>query len=438
MGLLFRDTSGAREATAPLDGLRAISFLWIFQVHLMASLFIGSPTERLTAYFEAEPVYADAVMRGHLAVDVFNVLSAFLAFSALLGVGARKKVPLSAWAVARVLRIAPVYFLFLAACLAIHLFAEPLPAAGNAWANFAFANNLLSFQDIFMPHTWTLALEIQFALVLLPLLAFVMAALDRAGAVRPFRLLASLAMVSLCARVMSVAVVALVAPTGLRLPMRLHDMDWFSERLPASATHFYSWVYLPPWSRSFSFVVGAVAAYAVARPPRSGTAHVYASDSRVLLALCVMFAAALPRLTSYASQPHYPQALAVLYACFHRAAFAAPLGLLLYWCVHTGERRRVAAVRALASFLSSRVWYPVSSLSFVAYLVHVLVIGGVLRAKASDEPITGAFVAERGLVALGVTLLVSLVVAALVERPLDRVRRRLVRRWVAQDGTKVD
>ena len=132
-----------------LDGMRAVAALAVVAYHL----------------------YPGACAWGRTGVDLFFVLSGYLITGILLRHRADARV-LGAFYARRALRIWPIYYLALGACVALGaLLGHPHPAGGLAY-HLSFTQNVPLYWSAAPPpaspallHTWTLALEEQFYLV---------------------------------------------------------------------------------------------------------------------------------------------------------------------------------------------------------------------------------------------------------------------------------
>jgi peptidoglycan/LPS O-acetylase OafA/YrhL len=125
------------------------------------------------------------VRAGWIGVDIFFVLSGFLITTLLLQEFARnRRVSLARFYARRVLRLYPALLVVLAAVTCYALLGAPLSIrspllAEAAWSS-VYLTNLAWPQDVFLGHTWTLALEEQFYLVWPPVLLLLLHARARA------------------------------------------------------------------------------------------------------------------------------------------------------------------------------------------------------------------------------------------------------------------
>jgi peptidoglycan/LPS O-acetylase OafA/YrhL len=139
-----------------VDGWRAVSIVIVMLSHF--EFATGFPSELAPAW--------GRLFQGDLGVRIFFVISGFLITHLLLAEAERDGRPsLKQFYVRRVLRIFPVYYLFVAVLVA-------LAAAGlhsdtwSTWlATLTFTRNLAGRGDSVTVHLWSLAVEEQFYLV---------------------------------------------------------------------------------------------------------------------------------------------------------------------------------------------------------------------------------------------------------------------------------
>jgi peptidoglycan/LPS O-acetylase OafA/YrhL len=161
---------GPSRHVRALDGVRGLAILLVVLHH--AAQFSPTPIN------PALHVVHDVLQAGWLGVDMFFVLSGYLITGILLDArGEGPKAPAGyfrSFYARRVLRIFPLYYLFLAAVLLFH----PTVARHGTWWFWLFLSNVLlaKYQwDAAPPgtaHLWSLAVEEQFYLVWPALIAW--------------------------------------------------------------------------------------------------------------------------------------------------------------------------------------------------------------------------------------------------------------------------
>jgi len=471
-----------RGRTAPIDGLRAIAFVWVFQVHAVSTLFVSHKPVELLSYFGKDPWYPDFVLKGHFGVDIFHIIGALLSTRALIATYNRTKVVnVASFIKKRFIRIIPVYYTFLILTLIIHYTGETIPGVRFSFTNFLFINNYVSFGDQFMPHTWTQGVEMQFTL-LLPLLfrallsfarenkptntsrnthvepsvnesanspsdgSVVNRRSPRAGK-RPGELvdvrrfvLAIEVLLFLSWFIRIVASLYLVSRhPNYRLPMPLSDVDWFSQKLPPSVLSFYSMLYLPLPSRMSSFLLGVLVALLLEYPRQAAgrtmsRLWIPCNQFMSMVAFLLIAVSLVPPLTSHSMSESYSPNVIVFILSTFRLSFGLGVAMLLYWCLNlrraSVEATYTDVVYHVDSVLAWKGWFPIASLSYPAYLFHILVLGGVNTALKStpsllEYRLNTTKVLVISIVSFAITMLLSLVVHLLVEAPSQNLRARL-------------
>lgn len=146
--------SAGGERFRELDGLRGIAAIAVVLVHVtvFADDFDVAPRQ-----------WVPAVAWGEYGVQLFFLISGFVVL-----LTARRAGGLGLFAISRISRLYPVYWMALAVSLILSLL-FPLPGSGIGWvdriANVTMVQRLLLLDNV-DPVYWTLAVEIQFYLLL--------------------------------------------------------------------------------------------------------------------------------------------------------------------------------------------------------------------------------------------------------------------------------
>jgi peptidoglycan/LPS O-acetylase OafA/YrhL len=168
-----RDAAGRGEARAApfyrpeLDGLRFFAFLAVYMIHTVG-FGIEHPHKHLPNWLG--DLLGTVGLAGVFGVDLFFVLSSYLITELLLRERAvRGELDVKAFYIRRILRIWPLYFLFVFAAYALTFI---VPSEGLTWKHvlgyMLFAGNWVYF---LMPVTtvaaplWSVSLEEQFYLI---------------------------------------------------------------------------------------------------------------------------------------------------------------------------------------------------------------------------------------------------------------------------------
>jgi len=377
-----RPGTGHDRRHAPVDGLRALSVLWVIVYHVFA--FIGAPMR----HGPYEPWFR-VVNRGLLGVDVFFVISGFLIGGLLFREHDKTgAVSLARFYARRAFRILPAYWVSLA--LFVLLIGEN---ASAAWANLLFVNDFLPDAKQCMRWTWSLAVEEQFYIVFPALVT-----LFPAGRSRLLPLLALFAL-SVATRVL------IVNRYGLHVDGADH------------ARLYYDTLYDKPYARFAELVSGAVAAHLL-----QSTGAASALVKRPIASVFGMAAAlAVVAGMSTLAQPVFVYGLPRP-AAFSFYAFGAPLFSIAVAYVIVATAAGASGAKTLGAILSWRGFYPVAQLSYSAYLLHLVVIGVTLEV-GPFRPVNTvpALLLDLVLVPM-VVLAASLPLYLLVERPLMNLR----------------
>jgi len=396
-GLVRRAPVGAASGQArltPLDGLRALSILWLIAFHSAWFCWRLPPPTYVALLHEPALL---PLWRGDFGVDVFFVLSGFLIAGMLRDERARTgRVSLRTFYVRRLMRLWPA----LVAAALLELCASP-ERAGTAWATLLYLTDFVPVERAFMGWTWSLAIEEQFYLVCPWLLT--------ALAARSLRQeLCVLALIAL-------GLVALAAGLVARGPFFAFDAEIAINRPFDLWARAYDALYAKPWMRSAPLLAGVTASLL----HRTPTFMQRLARARVLggIGLAVAVGAA-------ALATHWPLAFGtprlveVLYLALYRPIFGIAVAYLLLLAVSEHPLGR-----AIGRALSARAFYPVAQLAYAAYLVNpVVAMWTHGRFGGGGSPL-GAM----GLLLpldLALTFGLAAAVHLLVERPIMQLRPR--------------
>ena len=194
---------------APIDGLRALSILWVMLWHVLWYRVSSMPIQTASAILDAAP---RAVVAGHYGVDVFFVISGFLIASILMREQeARGAIDVKRFYARRFLRLMPAYFFALAVyCLAGGANCD------TVWANVLYVNNFMPGGRQAMAWAWSLAIEEQFYLVFPAFLVLVYYRIER----RRLLLLCSLLALAIAIRA------GIVYQSGIAAPFPSWRASW--------------------------------------------------------------------------------------------------------------------------------------------------------------------------------------------------------------------
>jgi peptidoglycan/LPS O-acetylase OafA/YrhL len=391
-----------------LDGLRALSVIWMIAFHSMYFLGFAVPREAYLELIARPSTYL--LQQGHFGVDVFFVLSGFLITSMLLREHhTRGRLSLASFYVRRLSRVLPAYVVVLALW---GLLVRERSNIQHAWANLLLINNFFSVEWQALPWSWSLAIEEQFYLLFPVLLLLLLRSR------RPFAWLGALLVI------------------GVLITAALLVHHRFFEPIPAHITfdaaavnRYFDIIYEKTYTRFGGLVVGVFVAFAA---ERAEWLRAVAARPRTATTLLVC---ALAGLGFYVFRSAYtpreawrPTWQLVLDLATYRTSFAVLVGYVLFYVLARSQGG--ASGGLLGRVLGARAFVPFAELSYSAYLVHPLIAGIVYFAMA---PKTTDFSALAPVFAtiFVMTWLVSFFIYWLVEFPCRERGRRLARRFAS-------
>ncbi len=377
-----------------LDGLRGLAILMVMEGHMWGIIFTftsGAPTLSIDQWIRR------VIGVGWSGVDLFFVLSGFLITGILYDTKGSSRF-LRTFYARRFLRLAPVYYLFLAFVLFVVPFIAPIDAVASVdelrdiqWWMWSYTINIGNGFETFdavlpLVHVpfWSLAVEEQFYLVW----PFVVLAMPR----RP--------LMGLCCVLIVVALAIRVALTG----------GMFDDIFTPSATG-----HLMP-ARMDTLALGALIALAARGTELPAMARaapgVLAMTAAFLAVLFIKNGALLPLENTDVSRLGYT-AFAFLYAALLVIALHAEEGSLLY------RGLTLAPLRAFGKY------------SYAIYVFHLLTAFVLARAfilndwtstvQGSQLPLNIAF----SIVGTATTFALAWLSWQLVEQPLLQLKKRL-------------
>ncbi|AKV01378.1 acyltransferase 3 [Labilithrix luteola] len=329
----------------PLDGLRALSILWVVVFH---AAWYASPFVPIPAYVALlESRWMVPVWRGDFGVDVFFVLSGFLIAGLLIDERERTgHLDLTRFYWRRLLRLWPA--LLLAAVLNVALIGDH---SSMVWANLLYVSNFVPILQGAMGWTWSLAIEEQFYLVC----PWLVGGLAGLGASARLRTLAAV-----IALLVTVGAVVVVSGGFFAIDSEIAiNRDFFRWTLG------FDHLYVKPWMRAGPLLIGVFAAYlfrvpsfmaALSRRRGLGTAG-------VVVAFGVAAAS-----THWPLVVGTPRVVEVTFLATSRTLFGIAVAYVLLLSLSQQPLGRM-----LGRFLSSRVLYPIGQLAYGAYLVNPIV-----------------------------------------------------------------
>ncbi len=392
------------ERFAPVDGLRAISVLWMIAFHAIyfVGWFVGrEPFAGLLSHNALRPLE-----NGHLGVDIFFVISGYLIASLLLKELDRTgKIRLKAFYTRRAFRVLPAYVIGL---LLTALILKERSNIQYAWTNLLFINNFFPTDKQAMGWSWSLAIEEQFYLIF-PVALIALHSCAR----RQLKLFAWLLGLAFVIRI------ALVWILKIDYPVPIHpvfDHDGFYR--------YFSGIYDKTYGRFGGILFGVLVAYL-----ERDTAVLKSIASRPGLARACLLTCGgvigffLMRAGYATPEDAWPRGALMVYFALYRYLFAA---CVAYGLLYVIAQARFGKPGLFNRVLSWRGWLPAAELSYGAYLLHPLVIIAVYF-KHPPQLFTFGEMAGKFVTIFIVTFTLAYLMYAAVERPLREKGRILAK-----------
>lgn len=393
---------------ASLDGIRAISIMLVLVFHVFFVYAAAHPTQTVDGMIHDLGLSWAWAWNGDKGVDVFFVMSGFLISGILLRqVQKEGSIDLRNFYVRRYLRLTPAYYFAL-----IVYWLMNGPHSEWLWANFLYVSNFVHYSHQAMGWTWSLAVEEQFYFIY-PLLLIAILKYAR----RPGYVLLGLFLVSLLVRVGVIFTDDMISSSP--------SSRMYTEK--AYFDHFFTVLYDNLHTRFGSLVVGCMMAYTfMYHRDRLQTFANSAAGSvtTVIGVFLILFFMIFPIWSS-----DYDQHITLhqLYNVFNRSLFSLGIGIVI---IATLLQKNFLA-EILRRFLSSPLWYPMATLSYSLYLIHLVVMSLVIPALINLTVMMPETYSWSTLETLGigftVSFVLSMAVSALIylfiEKPIMNLRK---------------
>ena len=397
----------ATRRLRPLDGLRALSVLWVVVFHAGWYSWRYLPPASYAALLGAH--WMLPIWRGDFGVDVFFVLSGFLIAGILIDERKeRGAIDMPRFYVRRLMRLWPA--LVVALVVDILVF-DDHPTM--AWANLLYVSNFVPVANVCMGWGWSLSIEEQFYLVC----PWLLHALGASSYRTRLLVLGAVGLASIGAAAYAVA-------AG---PFFSFDAEIVVTRHPERWSAAFDRLYTKPWMRAGPLLAGVAAAYTYRAPgvmDRSARAKIGAPLGFVLAVFVAVVCTHWPLAFGI------PRPLEIAYLAAFRPLFGVSVA-----CIVLLSLSEHPLGRALARVLSARVLYPFAQLAYSIYLLNPImtnIVHGHLTPRLHGSAILGVrpyFYFAPCDAAL--TVAAAVLLYLLVERPFMELRPSSRRRPAA-------
>jgi peptidoglycan/LPS O-acetylase OafA/YrhL len=392
---------------AYIDGIRAIAVLWVIFFHawIWQSILAINTTKSLYDYS-----WLNWVPKGDLGVDLFFVISGFLIGSILFKeIATTGKINFKKFYIRRFLRLMPVYLFTMLIC--IYLYNDNI---NTFWSNLLYINNYVP--NSYMLHTWSLAIEEQFYIVIPFLLLYV---LPKFKNKIYFFLILTLISIGLIWYYVFVKY-------KFNIPFN-HTIGTEDE-----ITWFWKY-YVVTHLRYIGLLSGIAVAYLnVFKPEQLKNAF---QNNRILLNLALVISLILVLFISFTPLGEWmPMPSSIFsnlhpnigrwYEILHRPVFSYAIGFIIISCIYS----HTSVIKPVKKILSLQLFYPIAQLSYSAYLFHMPLMSklypymfSIMKNNYSEFTIVMVNV----IASLLITLIVSILMYYFIEQPFQKIRNKI-------------
>ena len=396
-------TKQAPGVITSMNGLRVISMFWVILGHTydfsLTNFNNVLSFESIISRFSFQPI-----INGNLSVDTFFFLSGVLVtYLTLRQMKKMSRFPFLHYYAHRYLRLTPIYafVLFFAWHLNPHFASGPAssiptPNACSSywWTNLLYINNFYPWrlQDECAGWTWYLANDMQFY-VIAPLVVIPLYYLFPIGIAVAFCLLLS-------------GFIVTATLSGV------YDFQAFS----TDPAKFQDLIYIKPWGRISPYLVGLVFGFVVYKQIRFQFGRI----ANIILYGVVWIASGVVLVSTlyglyFGFHGHVlTKAENVIYITLSRFSWGVGLALVVFAC-HNGYGGHVN------SFLSLKIWTPLSRMTLNAYLFHPIVIFTVYGQLQTVIHLTDITMGVYAVAFVVLSYAVAAVLCVCVELPLGNI-----------------
>jgi len=392
---------------AAIDGLRGLSFVWMFMFHCFLYAKYHYGYDKLLSLIADSGSSLNWLWNADKAVDTFFFLSGFL-ISALLFKEYNKThdIKLMNFYGRRYLRLTPVYV--------FSIFCYWLmrgPHWENLWQNLLYINNFFPYETMAMVWTWTLAVEEQFYLIFPLTLLFIFNKRIHLGYSLVFLFIASF--------VIRAALVFFDAKVrGIDMSVLVSDYEHLH--------HYSSVMYDNLYTRYGAFICGIFISY-LSIYHQEKVATLLNKRNLIFLLNCIFLGTMLliVLLPVTNTDIDFPQAFKDFYIIANRNIYSICLAWIILLCVNKDK-----SISWLNRFLSFKAWFPLAQLSYSMYIFHIVVISFMMfrvrdltdHGYLNIEQITPVFMLAFCFATLLLNIVISIFTYVCIEKPFMNMR----------------
>lgn len=390
-----------------VDGLRAISVLLVIIFHCYFFMFFYLQEEKYFEYVNNFPVFLNWIWHSEKALDIFFVISGFLIGGILMREQKKNNsISLKGFYIKRFFRLTPVFLLSIPITMLVS------NNDHNVWANLLYINNFLSEGEMFMPWSWSLAVEEQFYIVFSIFLVFLFYK-RKLGIKTLILLFASSFIVRLIVVLLNWDLVSKPYAGFFLLALK----DNYSPR-------FFDLLYDNLYTRYGALVCGVIIAYL--NTYKQDSLKVFFSKKSypmIINTISLMFITLLTLIPIQSTENPISETQNFLYVIFQRNIFSICIAFIIISSFYAKD----IITNSITRFLSLKIWFPIAQLSYSMYLFHmpVLIIIYLIMAtitKNGEEKLIGLSETFMLFIAVTITtMLLSIFTYVFVEKPFINI-----------------
>ena len=402
------------NAITSINGIRVFSMFWVIFGHTYAWALSNNAVENILEVIQTIPnrFFFQPVTNAYFAVDGFFVMSGLLmSYLSIREMERRQgKFPFIFFYLHRFLRLSPAYYLL------IFVYFKILPYIGSGplwfftdihycekywWTNLLYINNFYptNLAETCYSVTWYLANDMQF-FIISPIFLLLLYHFWKLGfATITGTMLASIALIGTLAGIKN-------ANANLALGL-----------LTNTAKFAYSNIYEKPYSRINAYLVGILLGFVLHKKWRvqhhNYWIHICVYSILWIIAAVFCLTTVFGEYKTWHRHP-FSKTENVMYFMFSRTTYSIGLAIMIYVC-HNGFGG------AINTFLSWKLWIPLSRLTFMAYLAHPIVLTVIYGTLRFRFIYTDIFLIILVVATIVLSYSLAFVLAAFVEYPLANV-----------------